>query len=144
MRRVCWLIILIPLLVACGDVGSVHTSEEAGCAAPYLDDQPPGRGQDKPPPTVRPGATVEVYGHWYTSTCNDTGGNDPLKPLPDVELTLTLPGGESRSLGRHRPGGPDMGFKAVVRIPADTRSGTATIKADGSYPAEFRFKVVRP
>lgn len=142
MRRACWLIVLIPLLVACQGLGGQGVAHS--CVGPYLDAQPPGGRYGDPPPTVRPGSTLEVYGHWYTSTCNDTGGNDPLVPLPDVELTLTLPGGQTRNLGRHTPGGPDLGFKTVVRIPADTRSGTATIKADGPYPAEFRFEIGRP
>jgi hypothetical protein len=41
---------------------------------------------------------LKVYGHWYTSTCDGTGGHESLKPLPPVRLTLTLPGGEVEHL----------------------------------------------
>jgi hypothetical protein len=76
---------------------------------------------------------LKVYGHWYTSTCDGTGGHESLKPLPPVRLTLTLPGGGVEHLGRFSPGGADMGFATSVRIPSGTRPGTATIRDDGAY-----------
>src|SRR5690348_14703904 len=67
----------------------------ASCIAPYVDDQPPGdpSGQE-PARVVAPGDSLKLYGHWYTSTCNDTGGasSAPMEPLPPVHVTLTLPG----------------------------------------------------
>lgn len=142
------MLVLVPLLVACvgleDKAGPVGRDGNAACEGPSLSDQPPDGRHDAPPPTVRPGTTIEIYGHGYTSTCNDTGGHDPLEPLPDVELTLTLPGGKTQSLGRHSPGGPDLGFKAVIRIPSGTRTGTAMISDDRRpYPATFRFQIGR-
>lgn len=137
MRRACWLLILLPLLVACTGGGGGYAS----CVAPYLDDQAPGDGYDAPIPTLRPGATFDVYGHWYTSTCNDTGGNDPLAPLPDVELSLTLPDGRVQQFGRYTPGGPDLGFRAAVRIPRNARPGIATVSDNRPQPATFRFEI---
>jgi len=91
---------------------------------------------------VRPGDTIIVYGHGYTSTCNDAGGrDDPLVPLPPVRLTLALPGGEVHALGDVRPSGEDMGFSVVVHVPAATRSGAATVRDDEPYPAIYRFAV---
>ncbi len=90
---------------------------------------------------MRAGDSVEIYGHWYTSTCNDTCRNDPLVPLPDVELTLTLPGGQPQRLGRFTPAGQDFGFNVTVHIPETARPGTATIKDDRSPPAVYRFQV---
>ncbi len=56
---------------------------------------------------MAPGDTITIYGHWYTTTCNDTGGHDPLRPPPLVHLTLRLPGGVVEDLGpvrSQRPG----------------------------------------
>lgn len=50
----------------------------ASCVAPYIDDQPPGGDFGAAPPTVAPGGRITVYGHFYTETCNDTGGDEPL------------------------------------------------------------------
>lgn len=94
-------------------------------------------------PTVGPGATITIYGHWYTSTCNDTGGDDPLRPLPPVHLTLSLPGGDAQQLGEFHPSGTDMGFSIGVRVPAEAMSGTATVRDDQRYPATFSFRVGR-
>ena len=85
-------------------------------------------------PTVSPGATITIYGHWYTSTCNDTGCHDPLKPLPPVHLTLSLP-------GEFNPNGQDMGFSASAHVPAATKAGTAMVRDDQPYPATYEFKV---
>lgn len=91
---------------------------------------------------MHPGDSLTVYGHWYTSTCNDTGTHDPVRPLPLVHLTLRLPGGKTAHLGPLTPGGRDMGFKVLARIPAAARSGTATIRDDRPpYPADFRFTI---
>ena len=116
----------------------------ASCVGPYLDDQPPGaavRGAAAPA-TVAPGATVTIHGHWYTSTCNDTGGHDPLKPLPPVRLTLTLPGGQVQQLGEFTPGGPDLGFSSPVQIPAGAARGTATVADDRDPQASYAFQVL--
>lgn len=90
---------------------------------------------------MSPGATITIYGHWYTSTCNDTAGNDPLTPLSPVHLTLTLPGGDVQELGEFNPSGQDLGFFTGVHVPAATRAGTATVRDDQQHPATYRFKV---
>jgi hypothetical protein len=141
MRRVSWLLILMALVAVTGLGCNGPGGTAASCVGPYLDDQPPGGGYGAPSATVRPGDTLDIYGHWYTSTCNDTGGNDPEVPLPDVHLTLTLPGGEVQRLGRYAPEGRDLGFKATVAIPADARPGTATISDDRPQPATYRFDI---
>jgi hypothetical protein len=127
-------------LVACGN-GAPGDSNRS-CVGPYLDDQPPGGGYGAPAPTTRPGGTLMIYGHWYTSTCNDTGGSDPLTPLAPVHLTVTLPGGRAVPLGEHTPHGPDMGFTAEVHIPTEAGAGIATIRDDRSYPEVYRFKIL--
>ena len=85
--------------------------------------------------------TITIYGHWYTSTCNDTGGHDPFKPLPNVHLTLTLPGGDVRQLGEVKASGKDMGFSIGVQVPRTTRAGAATVRDDQPYPATFMFRI---
>jgi hypothetical protein len=118
----------------------------ASCAAPYLDDRPSGRLRSTahgPVPTVSPGGTITVYGHWYTSTCNDTGGHDPMEPLPPVPLTLDLPGGKVAQLGEFEPGGADMGFKVEVHVPPGTPAGAAHVRDDQRYPSTFEFEVDR-
>ena len=126
---------IVLLCVACGgrsnsnsrsngngvSVSDAKGASSASCIGPYLNDQPPIGPFRGPVPTVNPGATITVYGHWYTSTCNDTGGHDPLKPLPPVHLNLTLPGGDVQQLGEFHPSGKDMGFSISVRVPAATK-----------------------
>lgn len=90
---------------------------------------------------MSPGATIKIYGHWYTSTCNDTGGKDPLEPLTPVHLTLMLPGGIPQNLGEFQASGQDMGFSVEVHVPAATRAGAATIRDDRQYPATYNFQV---
>ena len=90
---------------------------------------------------ISPGQSLTVYGHWYTSTCNDTGGHDPLEPLAPVHLTITLPGGSAEDLGEYSPAGQDMGFSVVVRVPVGTPAGIATIRDDQEYPATYRFHI---
>ncbi len=59
-----------------------------------------------------------------------------------MHLTLSLPGGKTQQLGVFTPSGQDMGFVVTVRIPARTRTGTATIRDDRApYPASYRFKI---
>lgn len=130
------------LAAACADSGNVRGGAAASCAGPYLNALPPSGGFRGPVQTVRPGDTLTVYGHWYTSTCNDTGGHAPLKPLP-VQLTLTLPGGAVDHLGRFTGRGEDMGFTTAVRVPAGTSTGTAWIRDNRRYPATYKFKVGR-
>jgi hypothetical protein len=142
-RNLGW-ILLIPLLAACETTTTSNGQTAASCVGPYLDDQPRVGGRfGAPPPTVHPGEVLTVYGHWYTSTCNDTGEQDPLQPLPSVRLTLTLPGGDTRRLGRHTPAGPDMGFSVSVRIPARAHNGSATISDDrgGAGRATFKYTI---
>lgn len=144
---------LLLLGVACGGPSNListsganvtsdaNGTSNASCVGPYLNDQPPSGPFHGPVPTVTPGAAITIYGHWYTSTCNDTGGDDPLKPLPTVHVTVTLPGGDVQELGAFDPGGKDMGFSTEVHVPVATRAGTATVRDDRPYPATYRFKV---
>ena len=108
---------------------------------PYLDDQPPDGRFGAPAPTVRPGGSLEIHGHWYTSTCNDQGEDDPVVPLPDVTLTVTFPGGDVVRLGPFTPGGRDMGFAATIEVPADAGVGPVTVSDDREYPATYRFRI---
>jgi hypothetical protein len=83
-----WTSALLLTVAACG--GDVEGTSAKSCVAPYLNDQPP----DGPPQglarTISPGKSLAIYGHWYTTTCNDTGGDDPHQPMPAVHLTLAL------------------------------------------------------
>ncbi|MFT4263914.1 MAG: hypothetical protein QM572_11075 [Nocardioides sp.] len=135
---------LVAALVAVLFAGtrSCHSDASASCAGPYLDDQPPGGEFGAPAPTVAAGESVTIYGHFYSSTCNDTGCDSPLKPLPDVHLIARLPGGTDLDLGSFTPGGKDMGFHATVTVPADTPDGTAILSDDGDFGATaYRFTV---
>jgi hypothetical protein len=120
---------------------NVNGTSNASCVGPYLNDQPPNGPFGGPLPTVSPGSTITIYGHWYTRTCNDTGGNDPLKPLPTVHLTVMLPGGDVQELGEFNPSGNNMGFATEVHVPVSARAGTATVRDDRQYPATYMFKV---
>lgn len=120
----------------------------ASCVGPYLSSRSPehpGKTARPKPKTFAPGESVDVYGHWYTSTCNDTNqGYDPLVPLPDVTLTVTLPGGDLIRLGPFEPAGSNMGFQARFTIPAGTVNGPATV-TDDSQPTNswgaYKFNV---
>lgn len=134
------LLLLAPLLAACGETSS---GRNASCVGPYLDDQPPGGVFGAPAPSIQPGRTVTIYGHRYTPTCNDTSIDDaPVLPLPAVRLTLRLSDHSAVSLGRFAPGGPDLGFKAVVRVPRTAPPGAATVADD--LNDSYRFNVVGP
>jgi hypothetical protein len=139
------LLVTLPVLAACGSSSGGHataTGAAASCVGPYLNDQPPKGPFRASAPTVRPGETLTIYGHWYTDTCNDTGGHDPLLPLSPVQLTVALPDGRTEHLGRFTPSGRDMGFAAAVCIPAATPAGTATIRDDVvPYSTSYRFTI---
>ncbi len=136
---------VLALVFSSSGCGGLHSkggsSGDASCVGPYLNDQPPTEPFRGPTPTVSPGAAITIYGHWYTSTCNDTGGHDPLEPLPPVHLTLTLPGGAAKELGEFKPEGQDMGFSVAVNVPAGTPAGTATVRDDQPNPESYKFKV---
>ncbi len=127
--------------VACGGVQGAGGNSAGSCVAPYLNDQPPDGVVGGPAPTVSPGGTLTVYGHWYTSTCNDTGQHAPLKALAPVHLTVTLPGGAVEELGEFHPQGNDMGFSTTVRIPVGTPAGPADIHDDRAPEAHFQFAI---
>ncbi len=129
------------LCAACSGSAVTTGDSSASCVGPYLDDQPPMGAFGGPLPTVSPGDTVSIHGHWYTETCNDTGGHEPLKPLPPVHLTVTFPDGEVQDLGPLYPHGPDMGFATKVHVPADAPPGTATVSDDRRYPAKYEFMI---
>ena len=107
---------LLLMCVGCGGPSSTRGTSGTGgtstasCVGPYLDDQPPSGPFRGPVPTVAPGDSITIYGHWYTSTCRDTGGQARLAPLPPVHLTLTLPGGARVELGEFMAQGQDMGL----------------------------------
>lgn len=130
----------LALLAACGTgQGGADTS----CVGPYIDDQPPFGTYGAPAPTVNPGQTLPLYGHWYTNTCNDTGGHDLPQPLPPTHLTVSLPGGYVLRLGPFTPHGKDMGFHTTVQLPAHLPAGPATISDDRSSTAIYEFMVGR-
>lgn len=131
---------LLPLLAACG---SSQGGSDRSCVGPYIDNQPPSGTYGAPRPTVDPGATLTLYGHWYTSTCNDTGGNDSPEPLPPTRLTISLPGGSVLRLGPFTPTGKNMGFSAKVQLPAQTPAGTATVSDDRGSTAIYKFTIGR-
>jgi hypothetical protein len=138
--RLAGAVCLLLLVSACGDAQDSGGASGASCVSPYLNDQPPEGPFHGPVPTVDAGDSITIYGHWYTSTCNDTGGRDPLEPLPPVHLTLSLPGGAVDELGSFNPDGQDMGFSTVVHVPLGTPSGTATVHDDQQHPA-YTFRV---
>jgi hypothetical protein len=127
-------------LTGCG-LPTSNGAPNASCHGPYLNDQPHTGVFRGPPRTVSPGESFRVYGHWYTSTCNDTGGQEPHQPLPPVHLTLVLPGGAVQELGEFRPDGTDLGFSELVHVPAGTPAGTATVRDDREDPATYRFRI---
>lgn len=129
---------LLSLLTACG---SSQGSSDASCVGPYVDDQSPTGTYGAPPPTVSSGGKLRLYGHWYTSTCNDTGGNASLKPLPPVRLTINLPGGSVMHVGPLTPGGKDMGFSTTVQLPAQTPAGTATVNDNLADATTYKFTI---
>lgn len=133
--------VAVVLLFASCTSSGVGGAAAASCVGPYLNALPPGAGFREPIRTVGPGDTLTVYGHWYTSTCNDTGGHDRLIPLPAVQLTLILPGGAVEDLGRFTAGGKDMGFSTVVHVPEGTAAGTAWIRDNQQHPATYKFRV---
>ena len=135
------------LCAACGgsssDGDDRHVTSAASCVGPYLDDVAP-EGARRTATVAEPGTTVVVFGHWYTSTCNDTGGDAALVPLAPVRLTVTLPGGRTQTLGPFEPGGGDLGFSASVVLPGDLPPGAVTVQDDQEPPATFRFTVGNP
>lgn len=129
------------LMFACAACGGVQTTSAASCVGPHLNDQPPNGAFRGPTPTVSPGQSLTIFGHWYTSTCNDTGGHAPLEPLPPVHLSVTLPGGAVEPLGTFTPTGQDLGFSTAVVVPTGTPTGTATVSDDRVYPATYEFEI---
>ena len=139
MRAIVALAAALPLLAACGSLEQGGTSN-ASCVGPYLDAHPPGAGYGGKPPTVHAGSDLTVYGHWFTSTCNDTNqAHDPLRALPPETLTLTLPGAEATPLGTFNPTGEDLGFEVTIHVPPDTPTGRALVT--GEDGRTFRFHV---
>jgi hypothetical protein len=138
------------LLGACSTAQKEHNDvSSAGCYGPWLDDDAVGEPPDGPPSdtvvTISPGETVKVYGHGYTSTCNDTGGDSDLRPLGPVSLTVSLPGGGGLQLGEFTPRveKTDVGFVVSVSVPGGTPSGAAVVSDDRSPATTYRFTVKR-
>ena len=131
--------VLVPLLGACSTFAGGTSNS---CVSPYLDDQPPTGTYGAPAATVRAGNDLTLYGHWYTSTCDDIDpGRRDLAPLAPVRLTLTLANGVVKDLGAFTPAGQDVGFTVVIRLPYPTPAGTASVRDDGNPPAVYRFTI---
>jgi len=136
MRSLGVLLLAAPLLAA-RTTSSVQDGASS-CVGPYLDDQPPSGSFGSPAPTVRPGQTLTIFGHWYTDTCNDTSADHaPLEPLSPVRLTLRLPGEAALTLGEFAPEGHDMGFAVPIQIPATASSGIGVVKDDLHHTYRF-------
>lgn len=134
------------LCAGCSSLTEGGTTE-ASCVGPYLDDQPPGGGYGAAAPTVSPGETITIYGHWYSATCNDAGQDRPIEALPPARLSLTLPsetaGKVGQQLGEFTPSGRDMGFAVDVQVPTGTPAGTATVRDASPAGATYEFEVGR-
>jgi hypothetical protein len=131
---------LVMLLGACGGrEGSTVT--EFSCVGPFLDTIPPDASSVAAEAPVSPGDSLTLYGHGYTTTCNDTGGNDPLQSSAPVHLTVSWPGGDTEQLGTFTPAGDDMGFSVVVQVPVGTPPGVAKIRDDEQDAVTYRFHV---
>jgi hypothetical protein len=138
---VCLLTGSVALAGCGGQTGSGGGDAAASCVAPYLDDQPAGGRFGTPAPTVAPGDSLEVHGHWYRSGCDDQGLGEAEEPLPDVRLTVRFPGGGSVELGPFTPAGKDLGFTATVDVPEDARPGAVVVTDDRDPGATYRFRV---
>lgn len=142
-KRVGPLLILLATLVACGTTAPTSRwhGSSASCVAPYLDSQTSGAKRAVTTPTVAPGDVLMVHGHWYASTCNDTGGHAPVEPLGPVRLEVALPGGSVLQLGEFTPSGPDLGFSVEIKVPVSAPAGAAEVRDDREVPATFDFVV---
>ncbi len=139
VKRILAVIALVPLLAACT---SFTAGESASCVSPYIDDQGLRGTFGAPTATASAGDNLTLYGHWYTSTCNDTNqGNGDPAPLPPVRLTLTLPDKTVHNLGSFTPAGADVGFHVVVHLPRTAVPGTASITDDREPPAVYHFTI---
>ena len=138
------LIAAIALMVLAAGRGAGQSSggtSSASCVGPYLDAVPPNTSTVEAAKPVSPGDSLKIYGHWYTTTCNDTGSHEPLQPLAPVHLTLVWPSGAVQRLGEFTPAGDDMGFSLVVHVPDRMQVGTAKIRDDQEYPSTYKFQV---
>ena len=127
---------LLLVLGACGHGTGATTSYS--CVGPYLDTVPPGTSSVQAEEPVHPGDTVTIYGHGYTTTCNDTGGNDAVEPMAPAHLMITWPGGSAEPLGTFTPLPPDLGFRVEVEVPAGTPSGVAKVRDREGTTYRFR------
>lgn len=127
------------------DGDSIRTGGTASCVGPYINKPLAGRGKPSGPPpskTVSPGDRVQLRGHWYSTTCNDRGEWAPLRPLPDVILTVRLPNGKELRAGPFTPQGRDMGFRTEIEVPIGTPAGRVTVTDNvHDYPV-YAFTVV--
>lgn len=138
------------LCAACGGsraTDGATTGTSASCVAPYVDstapDASPASAAGDQGEEVAPGGSITLYAHWYTTTCNDTGGDDPLRPMAPVRLTVTYPSGVVQHLGPFTPASRDMGFSARVDVPDRTPRGVATVR-DDQQDRPYRFEVGDP
>lgn len=143
LRTGCIALAMAAQFVSAGCAAGDGGSSGASCVGPYLNDQPPTGPFRGPVPTVSPGHSLTIYGHWFTSTCNDTGDHAPLSALPPVRLSLHLPDGAVRRIGVFRAHGQDMGFSIRVSVPKGTPAGKATVQDDSASHRTFQFKVGR-
>ncbi|MGQ0847052.1 MAG: hypothetical protein ACT4QF_23280 [Sporichthyaceae bacterium] len=141
--------IAIPLVatIAAAGLGLLAPQpSSASCAGPQLvTASAPGPAESAPPSTLRVGEPATVEGRFFYNGCEDsyrTGGcgrggyDDPQSPMRAVELTLTQ-GDRSWALGTADAADRDRSYAIswAVAIPADARSGPATLAA-GSAQSE--------
>lgn len=144
------LVAAVFVFAACGTGQTEGNAvSSAGCYGPWFDNDAVGEPPDSP--TVDPvvsmsaGETIDLFGHGYTSTCNDTGGHSGLRPLGPVHLTASLPGGSKIQLGEFTPRAEkaDVGFVVSVTVPAGTPAGTAVLSDDLSPATTYRFTITK-
>ncbi|WP_336921560.1 hypothetical protein [Aquipuribacter sp. SD81] len=120
----------------------------ASCVGPLLGVGAAVDDTDPPATSVLPlpGAEVEVSGVWFVDGCDDTAGGcavpvDESRPLDGVELLLEQDG-RAWLPGTQDASGEDEDYRIswTVQVPADVRTGPATLRAAG---AELAVEIAR-
>jgi hypothetical protein len=144
------LLAAVSVLGACSNTRSEgDEASSGGCYGPWLENdavgEPPVGPVHDPVATIHPGQTLTFYGHGYTSTCHDTGARGERQPRRPVQLTVTLPGGETAELGEYVPrvntDTTDVGFVATVAVPRGAPTGVAVVSDDLSPATTYRFVI---
>ncbi|MEP7055433.1 MAG: hypothetical protein ABI912_09320 [Actinomycetota bacterium] len=121
------------LLLLAGGALMWPATASAKCVGPDLSFEKPS---DVLAPATEPilhtGAKTTVYGEWFHSGCNDTGGGpcsgEHERGIKGIELVLTQ-GERSWSFGRHNAKGRYFAVEWAVDVPAELHPGPATITA---------------